>query len=97
MLSSLTKPKQQTPKLTNASARVVGGKMILSLPDAIAPVVWQMDLGPVKASALEVTPNEDANEFTLTLKATGVKSTEIAKFDNREFAVEPPMAACEAL
>ena len=37
-----------------SSARVVDGKLILSFPHALTPVVWQMDLSQTKASALEV-------------------------------------------
>ena len=37
-----------------SSAKIVDGILVLSLPDAIHPVVWQMELGQSKSSALEI-------------------------------------------
>src|SRR5690606_21303301 len=50
-----------------ASASVVDGTLIISLPDAITPVVWRFALGQAKASALEVRPQDDGT-FMLLLK-----------------------------
>ena len=77
-------------KKTNkrASAKVVDGKLILSLPDALTPVVWQMDLAHAKASALEVRCNNEAmNAYTLTLKTPKGETIEVAAFDERENAM----------
>jgi len=93
MLNTQKKKKQQS----SASARVVDGKLILSLPDASTPVVWQMDLTQTKASALEVRHNQDKTVFTLTLKTPKGETLDIAPFDSREFAVEGLMAASFAL
>ena len=82
---------------TDASARVVDGKLILSLPDAITPVVWQMDLAQAKASALEVLHNEEKNEFSLGLKNPKGEKVEVAVFAERTHAVEGLMAASHAL
>ena len=51
----------------SASAKVVDGTLILSLPDAISPVVWRMELGHAKSSAIEVR-EQDNGTFMLTLK-----------------------------
>lgn len=70
------------------SARVVDGKLILSCPQAVTPVVWQMDLNDVKASAIEVHADDGTGQYTIALKA-GKKATEdIAAFSAREEAVE---------
>lgn len=87
------KPKKQT----HTSAKVVDGKLILSLPDALTPVVWQMDLAHAKASALEVLHNEAMSAYTLTLKTPKGETIEVAAFDERENAVEGLMAASAAL
>lgn len=79
-----------------ASASVVDGKLILSLPDALKPVLWQMDLVPARASALEI---DDAGEgrFALLLKAPKAETTTIAVFADREAALSALMAASAAL
>lgn len=82
---------------TNASANVVDGKLILSLPDALSPVVWQMDLTQAKASALEVLHNEDKEQHSLNLKNPKGETIEIAVFEERNHAVEGLMAASGAL
>ena len=80
-----------------ASARVVDGKLILSLPDATTPVVWQMDLGHAKASALEVRSNEEAGTYALVLKTPKGETVEIAMFGDRKLSVDGLMAASRAL
>lgn len=87
------KLKQQT----NASARIVDGTLVLSLPDAIAPVVWQMDLGQAKSSALEVQHDEGSSTFALSLKTPRGEAVEVAKFTDRAHALEGLMAASSAL
>lgn len=93
MILNFKSKKQES----NASARVVDGKLILSLPDALAPVVWQMDLGEAKASALEVKHDEDNARFVLVLKTPRGEKVEVAAFDKRSDALEGLMAASHAL
>jgi len=83
--------------LTQASARVVEGKLILSLPEAIKPVIWQMDLAQAKASALEVSENADGAGYRLMLKTPRGESVEIAGFTARDSAMKGLMAAGSAL
>ena len=59
MLNTLFKKQEET----SASANVVDGKLILSLPEAENPVVWQMDLSSAKASALEVKKDEEKDTY----------------------------------
>jgi hypothetical protein len=89
--------KQTKSKTPNASARVVDGKLILSLPEAITPVVWQMDLNQAKASALEVHVKEASTFNALILKTPKGENIEIAVFETREQAVAGLMAAAAAL
>lgn len=81
----------------NSGARVVDGKLILSFPDALTPVVWQMDFEEVKTSALEVNEGKGGNTFALTLKLPKGEVTDIASFETREQAVASLMAASHAL
>ena len=80
----------------SSSARVVDGTLVLSLPDAMAPVVWRMDLGQVKSSALEVREKEDGS-FVLTLKTPKGDVTDIAPFAERGRALKALMAVSAAM
>ena len=78
-------------------AEIVDGKLILSCPGAIKPVVWQMDLASVKASALEVEHNKDKKAHILVLKTTRGETSEIVSFANHERAFDTLMKAAKAL
>lgn len=91
MISAFKKNQSQ------ASARVVDGKLILSFPHATTPIVWQMDLSQVKASALEVLPNKESGLDTLSLKTPKGEKLAVAEFETREDAIDGLMAASRAL
>lgn len=81
-----------------ASARVVDGKLILSFPDAVTPVLWQMDLHEAKASALTVSPSSaSGTNALLNLKTVRGESTQIAEFSSKEDAVAALMVISQAL
>jgi hypothetical protein len=80
-----------------SSAKVVDGNLILSLPDAINPVVWRMELGSVKASALEVKQQSTDGTFLLSLKTPKGEVHDIAPFQTREHAVRALMRVSAAL
>lgn len=80
-----------------SSAKVVDGNLILSLPDAINPIVWRMELGSVKASALEVKSHATDGTFILSLKTPKGEVHDIAPFQSREFAVRALMRVSAAL
>ena len=80
-----------------SSAKVVDGNLILSLPDAINPVVWRMELGSVKASALEVKQQANDGSFMLSLKTPKGEVHDIAPFQTREQAVRALMRVSVAL
>ena len=93
----MTKSLRKKKHTSDASAKVVDGKLILSLPDAISPIVWQMDLAQAKASALEVVHDEAQSSFALKLKTPRGESVDVAQFSDRTFAVEGLMVASKAL
>ena len=78
-----------------SSAKVVDGNLIISLPDAINPIVWRMELGNIKASAMEVRAND--NNHLLTLKTPKGEVHDIAPFETREAAVTALMRVSHAL
>lgn len=80
----------------SASAKVVDGTLILSLPDAISPVVWRMELGHAKSSAIEVR-EQDNGTFMLTLKTPKGDVNDIAPYDSRAKAVTALVAISRAM
>lgn len=87
MMKYLFGGKTCCPMAQKKSAQVVDGKLILSCLSARNPVVWQMDLADVRASALEVVSDEKDATFTLCLRSPDKKDTDVAVFDTREEAV----------
>jgi hypothetical protein len=79
----------------SSSAKVVDGTLILSLPDAVSPVVWRWDLGSVKSSALEVREKE--GQFILMLKTPKGDVSEVAPFTERGRALRALMAVSDAM
>lgn len=79
-----------------STAKVIDGVLILSLPDAVSPVVWQMELGQSKASALEIR-NAENGQFILTLKTPRQDVLDIAAYANRDAAIKALLAASAAL
>lgn len=80
----------------SASASVVDGTLILSLPDALSPVVWRLELTNAKASALEVREG-DGGVFRLMLKTPRGDVNDIADFSSRGRAVAALMAVSRAM
>ncbi len=79
------------------TAKVVDGILILSLPDALSPVVWQMEVGQSKSSALEVRANDDGSVFTLVLKTPRQDVLEIAQYNLRDDAVRALLTVSSAM
>jgi hypothetical protein len=93
MFASLKKSQETT---RNANAVVVDGKLILSFPEAITPIVWQIDLQDAKSSSFEVV--EDKDGFALTTKKQGAQKKDvIAPFAQKQDAVNALMATSYAL
>ena len=69
-----------------SSAKVVDGKLILSFPNAVNPVVWQMESQEAKASALEVNDNEKSG-YDLVLKTLKGERVQVASFAEKELSL----------
>jgi hypothetical protein len=80
-----------------SSAKVVDGNLILSLPDAQTPIVWRMELGSVKASAMEIRTEQNDPYFHLVLKTAKGETQKIAPYDTRDQAMRALIAISKAL
>lgn len=80
-----------------SSVKIVDGKLILSLPTAQTPVVWQMDLENAQSAAFTIQEDKKNKNFTLVLKAQDGSIDEIAPFDDKESAVEILMETSNVL
>jgi hypothetical protein len=87
---------KETVSLYGPSAKVVDGKLILSLFDAVNPVVWTFDLAQTRASALEVR-NGEGGLFSLVSKTAKGDLHEIASYDNRQRATQALVAVSQAM
>lgn len=88
---------KKTNDAYESSAKVVDGNLIISLPDALNPIVWRMELGSVRASALEVRPHANDGSFVLSLKTPKGDVHDVAPFDSRERAVKALMRISNAM
>lgn len=79
-----------------ATARIVDGGLILSMPDARTPVVRRMDLAQARGAALELRANDDSS-YTLVLKGQGGDSDDVATYDDRAAALRALMAVSRAM
>lgn len=93
--------KQRSQK---ASASVVDGKLILSLPQASTPVLWQSDLRSLNASALQVRDAPAGKDkqtgdpsYRLCQVTKGDGEETIAEFSARAEAVQALMLATDAM
>jgi hypothetical protein len=79
-----------------STAKVIDGVLILSLPDAMTPVVWQMELGQSKSSALEIRTNTEGH-FSLVLKTPRQDVLDIATYGNRDLAIKSLLVVSQAM
>lgn len=93
----MQKLKQVLQKKERSQAYVVDGKLVLSLTGSINPIVWQMDLGTTKASALEIVEEKGGKSYTLMLKPLKGETFAIAPFHSKADALEALKAASAAM
>lgn len=82
---------------TAPNVKIVDGKLILSLPDAITPVVWQMDLEKAQSASFTVIENKDDKNFVLVFKTQEGTRDDIAPFENKQKAVDVLMETSNIL
>lgn len=83
----MTKTSAKATKQPSSNITIVDGKLILSLPDAKMPVVWQTDFAHAQSSVFTIQEDKKKN-FTLISKNSENVTTEIASFDKKQDAVD---------
>lgn len=84
--------------MTNTSnVKIVDGKLILSLPEAQTPVVWQMDLEKAQSASFTVIENKKDKNFALVFKSADGTADDIAPFDEKQTAVDILMETSNVL
>ena len=79
----------------SSTAKVVDGSLVLSLPDAVTPVVMRLSLEEAKSAAFTVLEKKDLH--VLTVQFSEKESRDIAPFADKDQAVSALMAASAAL
>lgn len=80
--------KTEEKQVRTSSISIVDGKLILSLPNAESPVVWQMDLRTAQSSAFTIEENKKNNAYALNIKHQDGNIEEIALFNKKDTAVD---------
>jgi len=79
-----------------ASVKIVDSTLVISLPGAVTPVVWRMDIKQVKASVIEVVSGENGH-YTLMIKTKQGETHNVATFIENDEAVAALMEVSAAL
>lgn len=90
----LAKKKQN--QNNSVTATVADDHLVLSLPNAIEPIIWRKSLEKIGSAIFEVKKAAGKETFNLTLKKTKASSEIIASFDNKDDAVTALNAASNA-
>lgn len=96
-ISENNKEAETKAREIKTTASVVDGKLILSMPDARIPAVWQMDMEEAKSSALQVREDKEAKSFGLYFKSQQGVDNEIASYEKKQDAVDALMSISSAL
>ncbi len=83
----MTKTSDKSEQQSSSSVTIVDGKLILSLPDAKMPVVWQTDFTQAQSSVFTIQEDKKKT-FTLISKNSENVVIEIATFDKKQDAVD---------
>lgn len=80
-----------------STVKVVDGKLIMSLPNAQTPVVWQMGLDQAQSAAFTVEEDKKTKTFSLVLKLQDGETQNIAPFEDKQTAIDILMETSSAL
>lgn len=81
----------------NSNVKIVDGKLILSLPEAQTPVVWQIDIEKAQSASFTVKENKKEKNFDLVFKGSDGSTDNIAPFDEKQSAVDILMETSNVL
>lgn len=85
--------------IKKSSAKVLGGTLVLSLPDAITPIVWTLDIGKDGHGALKIETDEKKGETALIYSSPkkNVSDITVALYAEKAKALNALMQATSAL
>jgi len=69
------------------TAKISKNKLVLSLPDAMTPVVWMMDISDKSSFVLKVDQNENGQFIVQKISLDGKKIEDIAYYASKKKAV----------
>ncbi len=84
-------------KTTDSNINIIGNKLIISLPSAQMPVVWQMDLEQAQSASFTIKEDKKAKSFALISKIQNEEASEIARFSDKQVSVDILMEISNAL
>ncbi len=85
-------------KNSSSQAKIVDGKLVLSFPQAVRPVLWHMNIAETQSCAFEIRESEaPGGKYSLILKKDKEAPLEIAAFPGLEEATGALMAVSSAL
>lgn len=70
------------------TAYLSNGNLILSLPNASKPTIWQMNIADVSRAAFEIDNPKNKKSTVLIMKDAQGQTEEIAAFEDKEKAME---------
>ena len=72
------------------------GTLVLSLPDAVSPIVWRMPKERLQTASFQVRADEDSGHYTLVTITDDGQTHDIAAYENKSEAVTALMTASAA-
>lgn len=84
-------------KKIKSSAEVVDKHLILSLPNAIEPIVWRMELSKMGTASFEIKKIKSSDVHKLVLKPKKGVAEPIAQFEDKETALNALLQASDAM
>ena len=88
--------KEHRNKL-RSSAEVIDKHLILSLPNAIDPIIWRMSLDKIGTASFEIKQTKANDNYKLVLKPKKGTAETIATFNVKDKALEALLNASDAL
>jgi len=85
--------KESAPQ---TSAAISDGCLVVSLPDAVEPKLWRLDLSKAKEATFEIKSNEEQYDI-ISKKSARSKADVIGTFDDKDDALNTLLIISDAL
>ncbi len=87
-MTKTTTSNAKNTKELSSNVTIIGSKLIVSLPNAQMPVVWQTDLEQAQSSSFTIKEDKKAKIFILISKMQDGTVNEIANFSDKQESVD---------